>query len=49
MRTPRSTGKVPGWVAPEDVQDTIDLLAEYAELSPKGAVNDYVTNEFLPG
>lgn len=49
MRTPRSQGKPPGWVAREDVQDTIDLLAEYAELSPKGAVNDYVTNEFLPG
>jgi NitT/TauT family transport system substrate-binding protein len=49
MRLPRSQGKPPGWVAREDVQDTIDLLAEYAELSPKGAVNDYVTNEFLPG
>jgi NitT/TauT family transport system substrate-binding protein len=49
MRTARSRGKVPGWVAKEDVQDTIDLLAEYAELSPKGTVNDYVTNEFLPG
>ena len=37
------------WVAREDVQETIDLLAEFAELAPKGAVNDYVTNEFLPG
>ncbi len=49
MRTPRTKDKEPGWAAKEDVQDTIDLLAEYAELAPKGAVNDYVTNEFLPG
>ncbi|MBV8168166.1 MAG: ABC transporter substrate-binding protein [Alphaproteobacteria bacterium] len=49
MRSPRAKGKEPGWVAAEDVQETIDLLAEYAELSPKGAVKDYVTNEFLPG
>jgi len=49
MRTPRSQGKPPGWVAAADVQDTINLLADYAELSPKGAVNDYVTNELLPG
>ncbi len=49
MHTARSRGKTPGWVAREDVQETIDLLAEFAELAPKGAVNDYVTNEFLPG
>jgi NitT/TauT family transport system substrate-binding protein len=49
MRSPRAKGKAPGWVALEDVQDTIDLLAEYAELSPKGKVDDYVTNAFLPG
>ena len=49
MRAPRAEGRVPGWVAPEDVQDTIDLLAEYAELSPKGKMDDYVTNAFLPG
>jgi NitT/TauT family transport system substrate-binding protein len=47
--TARTQGKIPGWAAPEDVQDTIDLLAEYAELKPKGTVNDYVTDEFLPG
>jgi len=41
MRAPRAEGRVPGWVAPEDVQDTIDLLAEYAELSPKGKMDDY--------
>jgi NitT/TauT family transport system substrate-binding protein len=48
MRTARAKGRVPGWVAPEDVQDTIDILAEYAELAPKGKVDDYVTNAFLP-
>jgi NitT/TauT family transport system substrate-binding protein len=47
-RTPRSQGKPPGWVADADVQDTVDLLAEFAELSPKGKVSDYVTNDFLP-
>ncbi|HEY7244593.1 MAG TPA: ABC transporter substrate-binding protein [Xanthobacteraceae bacterium] len=47
-RTARAKGREPGWVAPEDVQDTLDLLAEYAELTPKGKVDDYVTNAFLP-
>jgi NitT/TauT family transport system substrate-binding protein len=49
MHTARSQGKEPGWVAPADVQDTIDLLAQYAALSPKGKVDDYVTNGFMPG
>lgn len=48
MHTKRSAGKIPGWVAREDVQDTLDLLAEYGGLTPKGKPEDYVTNEFLP-
>jgi hypothetical protein len=48
MRTPRAVGRVPGWVAREDVSDTIDLLAEFGGLSPKGKPEDYVTNEYLP-
>jgi NitT/TauT family transport system substrate-binding protein len=49
MRSARAKGKEPGWVAPEDVQETVDILAEYAELAPQGKVDDYVTNAFLPG
>jgi NitT/TauT family transport system substrate-binding protein len=48
MRAARAKGKIPGWVAREDIQDTIDLLAEFGGLEPKGKPEDYVTNEFLP-
>lgn len=48
MRAPRAKGRIPGWVAREDVQDTLDLLAEFGGLTPKGKPEDYVTNEYLP-
>lgn len=48
MQTKRSAGKAPGWVAREDVQETLDILGEYGGLSPKGKPEDYVTNEYLP-
>lgn len=48
MRTPRAKGREPGWAAEADVQGTIDLLATFAGLSPKGRPDDYVTNSLLP-
>ena len=48
MYTPRTKGMSPGRVDPADAQDTIDLLADYGGLAPKGRVEDYLTNEFLP-
>lgn len=48
MRTPRAKGRPPGVYMPEDAQDTIDLLAEYGGLTPKGRIDDYLTSEFLP-
>ena len=46
--TDRSKGKIPGWVAMEDVDATLDLLSEFGGLKPRGKAADYVTNEFLP-
>lgn len=48
MHTDRSKGKIPGWVAMEDVDATLDLLTEIGGLNPRGKASDYVTNEFLP-
>jgi NitT/TauT family transport system substrate-binding protein len=48
MRTPRTKGRAPGVWSNEDAQETIDLLAEYAGLAPKGKIDDYLAAGFLP-
>ncbi len=46
--TEHSKGKIVGWQALEDWQQTVDLLTQYGGLTGGPAVTDYFTNEFLP-
>lgn len=49
LHTKRTQDKPIGWMAREDWEEAINLLAEHAGLSPKPRVGDATTNEFLPG
>jgi NitT/TauT family transport system substrate-binding protein len=46
--TKRTEGKPVGWMAADDWQDAINLLAEHADLKNKPRLEDAITNEFLP-
>src|SRR5205807_10254407 len=46
--TPRTQGKPSGWMAPEDWEDAINLLAEHAGLTRKPRVQDVYSDEFVP-
>jgi NitT/TauT family transport system substrate-binding protein len=47
LRTDRTKGKPLGWSDAGDWQDTQDLLAKFAKLSPQPDVKVYFTNEYL--
>jgi NitT/TauT family transport system substrate-binding protein len=47
LRTDRTKGKPIGWSDAGDWQDTQDLLAKFAKLSPQPDVKVYFTNEYL--
>ena len=48
LQTPRTKGKPYGWMAQEDWEDAINLMAEYVGLKTKPRVDDVMTNEFVP-
>ena len=47
LRTDRTKGKPIGWTDAGDWQDTQDLLAKFAKMSPQPDVKVYFTNEYL--
>ena len=48
LHTERTRGKPLGWIAKEDWEDGIDIMAEHAGLKNKPNVDDVITNEFVP-
>jgi NitT/TauT family transport system substrate-binding protein len=46
MFTPRTQGKTPGWMAPEDWENLLSLQRTYGAIEVK-APGEYYTNEFL--
>src|SRR5439155_26193281 len=44
LQTPRSKGRPYGWMAREDWEEAINLMAEYAGLKTKPRVDDVMTN-----
>jgi hypothetical protein len=40
-------GKPFGWMSPEIIESSQDLLIQYEQIKTKRAVSDYVTNEFI--
>ncbi len=49
LHTERTQGKPLGWMAKEDWEDGINILAAHAGLSTKPRAEDVFTNEFVPG
>lgn len=49
LHTINSEGETLGYMAPEDWQSTIDLLADYGGLRTTVRVRDFYTNDFIPG
>jgi NitT/TauT family transport system substrate-binding protein len=47
LRTDRTKGKPIGWSDAGDWQDTQDLLAKFAKMTPQSDVKVYFTNEYL--
>lgn len=48
LSTKRTQGKPVGWMAAEDWQEALDILAESGSLPTKPRVDDVMTNEFVP-
>ena len=40
-------GKPFGWMSPEIIESSQDLLIQYEQIKTKRAVSDYITNEFI--
>lgn len=49
LHTINTEGETLGFMAPEDWQATIDLLADYGGLRNTVPVRDFYTNDFIPG
>jgi NitT/TauT family transport system substrate-binding protein len=47
LHTAASRGKTAGWMAKEDMEALVKLLAEYGGMDKPRPVGDYYTNEFL--
>jgi NitT/TauT family transport system substrate-binding protein len=48
LHTERTQGKPLGWMAREDWEAGISILAAYADLKNRPQVDDLITNEFVP-
>jgi NitT/TauT family transport system substrate-binding protein len=46
--TPNSDGETLGWMAEEDWQQTLEILANYTTFEGSESVGDYYTNDFIP-
>jgi NitT/TauT family transport system substrate-binding protein len=47
LHTARSKGKPIGWIAPEDLMDTLTTLGKYAGLKDAKSPDNYYTNDFV--
>jgi len=49
LRTPRTKDKAVGYMAPEDWQDGVNILAGLGDLKRTPKVDELMTNQFIPG
>ncbi len=48
LHTRRTEGQPIGWMAAEDGQDAVNILAEQGDLPKRPAAADLLTNDLLP-